>query len=177
MRLDGRKDIKPESQPGQFCIQTLKPRSYQLWRGIIKGILLTHTHKCTQKHTHTHTHTHTHRGSFSDISATYLHHIQHHISAFLQQILFSVKSITFRVPKIQLCSWELKGRQNSNKKMEKHCTKMKFSTKDFFSKCDRIRRKLWTWPHLLKKILLKNLILCVVTVLDFAFVCIALMFN
>ena len=29
--------------------------------------------------------------------------------------------------------------------------KMKFSIKDFFSKCDQIRRKLRMWSHLLKK--------------------------
>ena len=29
--------------------------------------------------------------------------------------------------------------------------KMKFSIKDFFSKCNQIRRKLWIWLHLLKK--------------------------
>ena len=28
---------------------------------------------------------------------------------------------------------------------------MKFSIKDFFSKCDQIRRKLQIWSHLLKK--------------------------
>ena len=32
-----------------------------------------------------------------------------------------------------------------------HCSKMKFSTKDFFSKCGQIRRKLWIWSDLLKK--------------------------
>ena len=36
--------------------------------------------------------------------------------------------------------------------------KMKFSVKDFFSKCDQIRRKLQIWSHLLKKSLLKNFI-------------------
>ena len=30
-------------------------------------------------------------------------------------------------------------------------TKMKFSVKDLFSKCDQIRRKLRIWSHLLKK--------------------------
>ena len=29
--------------------------------------------------------------------------------------------------------------------------KMKFSIKDFFSKCERIRRKLQIWSYLLKK--------------------------
>ena len=39
-----------------------------------------------------------------------------------------------------------------------HCTKMKFSVKDFFSKCDQIRRKLQILSHLLKKSLMENLI-------------------
>ena len=30
--------------------------------------------------------------------------------------------------------------------------KMKFSIKDFFSKCDQIHRKLWIWSHLLKNL-------------------------
>ena len=40
--------------------------------------------------------------------------------------------------------------------------KMKFFMKDFFSKCDQIRRKLRIWSHLLKKSLMENLIFCVV---------------
>ena len=35
---------------------------------------------------------------------------------------------------------------------------MKFSIRDFFSKCDQIRRKLWIWSHLLKKFLMENFI-------------------
>ena len=35
--------------------------------------------------------------------------------------------------------------------------KMKFSIKDFFSKCDQIRRKLQIWSYLLKKSLMKIL--------------------
>ena len=38
--------------------------------------------------------------------------------------------------------------------------KMKFSTKDFFSKCDQIRKKLRVWSHLLKKSFMENLIFC-----------------
>ena len=38
--------------------------------------------------------------------------------------------------------------------------KMKFSIKDFFSKCDQIRRKLRIWSHLLKKPLIENFIFC-----------------
>ena len=37
---------------------------------------------------------------------------------------------------------------------------MKFSSKDFFSKYDQIRRKLRIWSHLLKKFLMENFIFC-----------------
>ena len=40
--------------------------------------------------------------------------------------------------------------------------KMKFSIKDFFSKCGQIRRKLLIWSHLQKKSLMENFIFCVV---------------
>ena len=40
--------------------------------------------------------------------------------------------------------------------------KMKFSIKDFFSKCDQIRSLLRIWPHLLKKSLMENFIFCAV---------------
>ena len=40
--------------------------------------------------------------------------------------------------------------------------KMKFFIKDFFSKCDQIRRKLRIWLHLLKKSLMENFIFCAV---------------
>ena len=39
---------------------------------------------------------------------------------------------------------------------------MKYSIKDFFSKCDQNRRKLRIWSHLLKKSLMENLIFCAV---------------
>ena len=39
---------------------------------------------------------------------------------------------------------------------------MKFSIKDFFGKCDQIRRKLWISSHLLKKSLMENFIFCAV---------------
>ena len=42
--------------------------------------------------------------------------------------------------------------------------KMKFSIKDFFSKCDQIRRKLRIYSHLLKKFLMENFIFCAVKV-------------
>ena len=40
--------------------------------------------------------------------------------------------------------------------------KMKFSIKDFCSKCDQIRRKLRIWSHLLKNFLTKNWSFCAV---------------
>ena len=41
--------------------------------------------------------------------------------------------------------------------VNKAVQKMKFSIRDFFSKCDQIRRKLQIWSHSLKKSLLENL--------------------
>ena len=40
--------------------------------------------------------------------------------------------------------------------------KMKFFIKDFFSKCDQIRRKLWIWSHIIKKSLMEDFIFCAV---------------
>ena len=40
--------------------------------------------------------------------------------------------------------------------------KMKFSIKNFFSKCDQIRRKLRIWSYLLKKSLMGNFVFCAV---------------
>ena len=40
--------------------------------------------------------------------------------------------------------------------------KMKFSIKDFFSKCDQIRCFLRIWLHLLEKSLMGNFIFCAV---------------
>ena len=39
-----------------------------------------------------------------------------------------------------------------------HCRKMKFSLKDFFSKCYQIRSLLHIWSHSLKKSLMENFI-------------------
>ena len=40
--------------------------------------------------------------------------------------------------------------------------KIKFTIKDFFSKCNQIPRKLWMWSNLLKKSLMENFIFCAV---------------
>ena len=42
----------------------------------------------------------------------------------------------------------------------------KLSIKDFFSKCDQIRRKLRIWSHLPKKSLMRNFIFCGVEILN-----------
>ena len=42
---------------------------------------------------------------------------------------------------------------------------MKFSTKDFFGKCDQIRSFLQIWSHLMKKSLMVNFIFCAVMVI------------
>ena len=41
--------------------------------------------------------------------------------------------------------------------------KMKFSTMDFFSKCDQIRRFLRMWSYLLKESVTENFIFCAVS--------------
>ena len=46
--------------------------------------------------------------------------------------------------------------------LESTAQKMKFSIKNFFSKCDQFRRKLWIWSHLLRKSIMENFIFCVV---------------
>ena len=46
----------------------------------------------------------------------------------------------------------------------KHCTKMKFSIKDFFSKRDQILKFLWIWSHLLKISLKENFRFCAVKI-------------
>ena len=40
--------------------------------------------------------------------------------------------------------------------------KMKFSIKDFFSKCDQMRRNLPIWSHLQKKSIMEYFIFCAV---------------
>ena len=46
---------------------------------------------------------------------------------------------------------------------------MKFSIKDFFSKCDQIRRELRVWSHLLKKFIMENFVFCAVKKLIYLF--------
>ena len=53
----------------------------------------------------------------------------------------------------------LQGEENGNIGTAE---KIKFFIKDFFSKCDQIRRKLLNWSQLLEKSLMKNFIFCAV---------------
>ena len=46
----------------------------------------------------------------------------------------------------------------SIKSIKLRCTKNEVSVKDFFSKCDQIRKKLLIWSHLLKKSIIENFI-------------------
>ena len=48
---------------------------------------------------------------------------------------------------------------------------MKFSIKDFFCKCDQIRRKLRIWSHLLKKSLMENFVFCGVYLENCSVIC------
>ena len=54
------------------------------------------------------------------------------------------------------------GEENNYESIFLHLRSMKFSIKDFFSKCDQIRRKLRIWSHLLKKSLIENFMFCAV---------------
>ena len=54
------------------------------------------------------------------------------------------------------------GTRQSFKFSDDAAQKMKFSIKDFFSKCDQIHWKLGIWSHLLKKSLMTNFIFCAV---------------
>ena len=62
------------------------------------------------------------------------------------------------------------GRTSSAHECKITAQQIKFSIKDFFSKCDQIRWKLWIWSHLLKKFLIENFVFCAVNVThsDFA---------
>ena len=52
--------------------------------------------------------------------------------------------------------------QNVSKNFTFTAQKMKFSIKDFFSKCDLIRSYLRIWSHLLNKFLMENFDFCAV---------------
>ena len=53
----------------------------------------------------------------------------------------------------------------------------KFFIKDFFHKCDQMRRKLRIWSHLLKKYLMENFIFCTVLWLPYTLPVALLLIN
>ena len=72
-----------------------------------------------------------------------LEHLLNHFSKFTFPLTFSLKNHCFYTAQ-----------------------KIKFSIKDFFSKCDQIRRKLRIWSHLLKKSLMESFIFCALLLSD-----------
>ena len=64
---------------------------------------------------------------------------------FLRNLVFQLKYLVFRFENDFFTAQE-----------------MKFSIKDFFSKCDQICSFLGIWSHLLKKSLMENFIFCAV---------------
>ena len=86
----------------------------------------------------------------------------------------SRKKVVFRTQKTSVMELSLKNSERLfSQKLSDRCLrwfqiasdtaqKMKFSIKDFFSKCDQIRSFLRTCSHLLKKSLTENIIFCAV---------------
>ena len=60
------------------------------------------------------------------------------------------------------CKHSLITNEYAKNMLKSIAQKMKFPIKDFFSRCDQIRSKLWIWSHLLKKSLMENFIFCAV---------------
>ena len=76
--------------------------------------------------------------------------------------LASFHSIKVKGKKRVLKSWRILKQGTATATAQK----MKFSIKDFFSKCDQISSFLQIWSNLLKKCLMKNLIFCAVSVFE-----------
>ena len=74
-------------------------------------------------------------------------------------ILFSILQYLLK-HRNQLERWHKMSQQSQPLSSPSNTTaqKMKFSFKDFFSKCEQIRNKLQIWSHLVKKSLMKNFI-------------------
>ena len=65
---------------------------------------------------------------------------------------------------IHLCQQLFYSQEEQIKSQRDTAQKMKFSIKDFFSKCEQIRRKLRIWSHLLMKSLMEDFIFCAVRI-------------
>ena len=84
----------------------------------------------------------------------------------VSKYIFSRTFETFFFVYVQISTWRDCVMSHSTQTMAWIITaqKMKFSIKDFFSKCDQIRSFLRIWSHLLKKSLIENFIFCAVNV-------------
>ena len=81
--------------------------------------------------------------------------------AFDDIIWFKEKSFSWYVMFIYFSNKSNKWK-TTNENYNDTAQKMKFSIKNFFSKCDQIRSLLRTWSHLLKKSLMENFFFCAV---------------
>ena len=68
----------------------------------------------------------------------------------------TVWKVTKETPQQGQCFWPANSIYGVPSSFIFIAQKMKFSIKDFFNKCDKIRRKLRIWSHLLKKSLIEN---------------------
>ena len=75
--------------------------------------------------------------------------------AIVVTLLYCHLSLVESLPRRNLLSWKRSSFDCNNT-----AQKMKFSVKDFLSKCDQIRSLLRIWSHLLMKSLMKNFIFC-----------------
>ena len=89
--------------------------------------------------------------------------VYHSETSFYQVIKLLINFGTSTARSLLDHIWYLLGLQIGKTTINnKHCTKMKFSIKEFCSKSDQIRSFLRIWLHLLKKSLMKNFIFCTV---------------
>ena len=78
-------------------------------------------------------------------------------------LCMSPYSVRMRINENKDCKKCEKNEYGRFSRSAQHCTTNKFSIKDFFGKCDQIRRKLQIWSRLLRKSLMENFIfLCCV---------------
>ena len=75
--------------------------------------------------------------------------------------MFKFEDLSSKVAEKSPSRAKAKGKRTEDEDSDT-AQKMKFSIKDFFSKCDQIRRKLRIWSHLLKKSQMENFIFCAV---------------
>ena len=77
-------------------------------------------------------------------------------------IYFPIRKILFQNLKFNFFFFKKASYSRHQSTINYTAQKMKFSIKDFLSKCDQIHRKLRIWSYLLKKFLIENFIFCAV---------------